>query len=96
MKVWRGTDGDNEPVEMECDVFGYPEATTSGEIMYENTHFRTKEEAWESIRASCEAGMNLIAGSIKRCEAQLAALHEDAANEVKRFAGVPRKKAVSQ
>jgi hypothetical protein len=89
MKVWRGTDGDNDPVELECVVFGYPNETTSGEIMYKNTHFRTKAEAWASIRKSCEAGMSLIASSIKHCEAQLAILREEAANEVKRFAGIP-------
>jgi len=91
MKVWRATDGDNAPVEMDCEEFGYPHRTTCGQTMYENTHFRTKAEAWENIRQSCKAGMFLLARSINECEARLIELREQAANEVKRFAGIPEK-----
>lgn len=92
IKVWRGTDGDNEPVELECKEFGYPHETTDGEIMYDNSHFLTKEEAWESIRDSCEAIMYSLAQSITQCESRLVKLREEAASQVKRFAGIPQRK----
>lgn len=59
--VYRGSDGDNEPREMQCEVSGYPQRTTCGERMFENTHFLTRAEAWESIRQSAEAGIKLAA-----------------------------------
>jgi hypothetical protein len=59
MKIYRGSDEDNAPVEMECEVFGFPYRTTTGEKMYVNTHFLTESEAWESIKASARASIKL-------------------------------------
>jgi len=78
-------------VEMECEQFGHPHFTTCGEAMYDNTHFRTEAEAWDKIRRSCEATMHILARNIEECEARLIELREQAANEVKRFAGIPEK-----
>lgn len=64
MKVYRGTDGDNEPVEMECEKFGWPNYTMCGEQMFDNTHFMTRDAAWESILDSANAGMELAGRSV--------------------------------
>jgi len=68
---WRGTDGDIEPVPFECEVWGYPNRTTTLEPMYDNTHFKTIGEAWKSIRRSWEAGMSLTTNAIKQKELEL-------------------------
>ena len=56
---WRGSDNDVEPVACEAEVFGHPHSTTTGETMFQNTHFRTREEAWESIDRSISAHLSL-------------------------------------
>jgi len=61
MKIFRGTDGDTAPASCECEKFGYPNKTTIGDVMYENTHFLTEEEAWRSIAKSVQASV-LMAG----------------------------------
>lgn len=37
---------DGKVVKEQCEVFGYPNITTSGELMYDNTHYKTRKEAW--------------------------------------------------
>lgn len=78
MKVFRGTDGDLEPVEMECEEFGHPRKTSTGEIMYRNTHFRTKEEAWGSIVKSVEAAVSLAGSEVLNCKQALRRAEERA------------------
>lgn len=85
MKVYRGTDGDVEPVEMECEKFGYPNKTTTGETMYDNTHFRTIESAWKSILESIAAGVSLVGGSVRNAEDELARLRKIAGDRAKEF-----------
>lgn len=69
LKVYRGSDGDIEPVELECEIYGYPNRTTDGEQMYDNTHFRTERAAWDSIRRSWRAGISLTASALKEARA---------------------------
>jgi len=82
---WRGTDGDLEPVECIVDGdFGWPHKCTvkeTGEVenMYDNTHFRIKEEAWESIVKSVNAGVSLSKSRLEEAEV--------AYNEAKELAG---------
>ena len=78
MKIYRGTDGDLEPVEMECEEFGYPKRTTDGEIMYSNTHFKTELEAWNSIIKSVEAGVSLAGDTVLSCQRGLRRANERA------------------
>lgn len=68
--VYRGTDGDLEPVKKECEVFGYPNRTTDGEQMYENTHFLTEEAAWRSILRSWAAGVSLASRALEDARAE--------------------------
>ena len=71
MKIYRGTDGDTKPVEMECYEFGYPNKTTTGEIMYANTHFKTERDAWESILRSVKAGVEIAGHDVANIENKL-------------------------
>lgn len=91
MKIYRGTDGDTEPVEMECDAHGYPNATSTGEIMYENTHFKTEAEAWDSIAVSVKAMVELTGIDVRDCQARLGRAHESAGEAARDFALANRK-----
>jgi len=79
---FRGQDGDIAPVPFECEVWGYPNKTTTGEDMYENTHFRMEEEAWRSINRSWEAGVSLVARALKYKRSEVEQLTKDLADEV--------------
>lgn len=65
LKCYRGADGDLEPVLCECEVRGYPNKTISGELMYDNTHFATEQEAWGSILSSWDAGVVLAVRALE-------------------------------
>lgn len=45
---------DGKLIETFTDCYGYPNVTISGEIMYENTFFKTKEEAIKDGIEECE------------------------------------------
>ncbi len=85
MKVYRGSDGDLEPVVMECEKFGYPNKTNTGEVMWDNTHFRTPGEAWKSIIASVEAGVSLAGSSVELAEKELERVRKIAAERAMEF-----------
>jgi len=85
MKVYRGSDGDVEPVVMECEKFGYPNKTNTGEVMWDNTHFRTPGEAWKRILESVEAGVSLAKRSVKQAEEELDRARKEAGERAKEF-----------
>ena len=91
MKVYRGTDGDLEPVEMECEEFGHPNKTSTGETMYVNTHFRTEEEAWASIKRSVEAGVSLAGDDVMRCKRAMQEANKRAGKAAADYAIVMRR-----
>ena len=88
MKIYRGADGDLEPVEMECEEFKYLNETTSGETMHSNTHFLTKKEAWESIEKSVDAGVCLTGREVLRCKKALRDAEKQAAQAVADYVSV--------
>lgn len=85
MKIYRGSDGDTKPVELECEQFGWPNYTVDGKQMFDNTHFRTEKEAWVSILESVKAGVLLAGGSVRNAEEELARVRKIAGNRAKEF-----------
>ena len=71
IKIYRGAGCDSAPVPMECEVFGYPNKTVEGEVMYSNTHFLSEEEAWRSILDDREAGVRIYIGLVERAGVKL-------------------------
>lgn len=55
MKRWRVRDSHPVPVEVECEVRGYPHKDSDGEEQFHNTHFDSEDEAWEKAQRSAEA-----------------------------------------
>ena len=62
IKVYTITEG--KLIEDTCEVFGYPNFTHSGDMMYENTHFRFKNEAIDYGIKEHEAGVWLCERSV--------------------------------
>lgn len=83
--VWRGTDGDLEPVRMECEQFGYPNRTDTGERMWNNTHFRTEAEAWSSILKGVVACIALAARNVENARGKLSAAEKESADACTAF-----------
>lgn len=71
------------PVEVTCDVPGYPHRDDAGRKMYENTHFATEREAWDCILDNLKAGVSLSARALKRAEAEVERLRADLAEDAK-------------
>lgn len=81
---WRSTDTYPLPLLVHCEHSGSgPDAY--GDTQYDNTHFDTEEEAWESGRASVEAAVSLAARAVKQAEGQLTRAHAEAAEATKIF-----------
>lgn len=53
------------PESVECERPGYPNKDAQGRVMYENSHFRTEEEAWHSLLKNAEAGLRLCASALE-------------------------------
>lgn len=82
IKGYRGTDGDIEPVEFECETLDSSKKTTTGERMYENTHFATEEQAWNSINGAWEAGVAISSHRLKDAEATVVTLTKKLADDI--------------
>lgn len=55
LQVWTCKDG--RVVRKYCEKYGWPETTTDGELMYENTFFRTSGEARKYLLRSTRIGV---------------------------------------
>lgn len=80
---WRATDALPYPVAVECEQVGYPHKDANGDVQYNNTHFDSEDEAWESCRRSAEAFVNLTAREVRRLEHALGEARRKAAESVK-------------
>lgn len=74
MKVYKVKN--NSVKEVECEEMEYPLKDSDGDTIYVNTHFETKQEAYESAIINCEAGVSLLTGNVK-----------DARNKVRELEG---------
>lgn len=82
---YRGSDSDLKPVKCEIITkFGFPNLciTEEGntERMYNNLHFRTEKQAWESIVQSVNAGYELANRAIDTAKEEI----EKAKNKLER------------
>lgn len=57
LPVWTFNGG--EIIEKQCEEYGWPNCTHDGEMMYDNRHFKTREEAVEKAIREAEAGVRL-------------------------------------
>lgn len=69
---------DGIPIQVECDVVGFPNVDADGETQFVNSHFDTEAEAWEKGKSETLAWISLVGSEIERLEGVLAAKREDA------------------
>lgn len=53
-------------IEKRCEVFGWPNTTTDGELMYENNFFLTRVEALRDLRHDSRLGVKCAAENVYR------------------------------
>ena len=80
--VYYVSDGDDRPEPVECVSPGYPNLDERGRTMYDNSHFRTEQEAWEWLIRDVDAMSSLVARDFIGARAKVVSLNEDAADVV--------------
>lgn len=68
-----------EIVEKRCEALGWPNVTTEGDLMYENTYFRTRELAAAKAKASASSGLQFFKRRVADLSLQLEAAQADLA-----------------
>lgn len=58
-------------IEEQAEEFGYPHPTYSGKMQYENTFFKTKQQALMAAKTNNQAGISLTQEAIKSYQAKL-------------------------
>jgi len=67
---------DGKLIETFTDRYGWPNVTINGDIMYENTYFKTKLEAIEYGIKEYEAGMKMVQNTIDERRKELKEMEE--------------------
>ena len=88
MKVYRGSDGDDSPLVLDCEEFGHPNTCSNGDMMYGNTHFKTEAEAWQSIHDSINAQLSLCGSAMRSVKCDLRRAQARAGEAAMRFDAV--------
>lgn len=65
-----------EIVESFCEALGYPNVTLDGEMMYNNTHFASREDSVKKAIENAEAGVRLTLRCISEKESDILRLQE--------------------
>jgi hypothetical protein len=88
MKAYKRKGDTPHPIEVDVEHLRYPEKDSEGDTIYENTHFATKVECWESIRQNTVAWVSLAGSRVAQAKAGLRAAEVEAANAAECFAAV--------
>ena len=64
---------DGKLVETFCEEYGWPNVTVEGELMYENTFFKTKEEAVQYGISECKGWIEMLEERQKELEKEVQA-----------------------
>lgn len=68
--MWRADTKQWRAIQVQCPD-GLHTKDSDGKSMYENTHFRTPEEAWERLREESSAWLKLSIRSMKQLESKI-------------------------
>ena len=71
---------DDRIIEKQCEEIGFPNVTTDGELMYDNSHFAKREQAIRHAKRNAAAIVSSISENVERREAELASMKADLAN----------------
>lgn len=65
--------------ECHCEEYGWPHTTNEGQLMYENTYFRTREDAVKAAKVDAACGIRWRKEAIEKAERELVELRVDLA-----------------
>ena len=70
--MWRADDDLWDVVEVECPNGLFPHHDADGKRIFDNTHFRTREEALVKLLAEADAFVSLSVDRLRRAEREVA------------------------
>ena len=85
--------GDHKPVEVECPDGLWPNDDADGERIFENSHFETRSECVDRMKAEAEAGVRLAGSRVELARQSLQNEERDAAQAAVVFEKVSRLKS---
>ena len=85
MKGWTYDYKGECAVPYEAETFGYPHTTTTGDVQYENTHFRTEAEAWNKLFRELDAALGIGARERANVRARLDTITTQLADDAERL-----------
>jgi hypothetical protein len=71
VKVWKADRSKTAPIQVECEVFSWPNQDADGETIYDNSHFTNEDDAWETIIANHKAGVSLACMEVNQLRSEL-------------------------
>lgn len=84
---YRGADVGTEPTELTYSgEFGYPNRCDNGDMMFDNTHFATKADAWKSLSLSVNAQVSIAGRRVENARQALKEAERFAGESAERFA----------
>ena len=86
MRLYRYDTASATVIETEGD--GWPGHDADGVQIFDNTHFKTKREAWDKMLRDAEAGVSLTARSVRDMRDKLTKAEADAATAAIDWAAV--------
>lgn len=72
---------DGKVIEVKCEEMKYPLKDNEGDTIYENTHFKTKDEAYKRAIRDCEASISLVTSRLIEVRDKESELEKKLANK---------------
>lgn len=66
---------------VECEIMEYPKLDSEGDTIYKNSHFKTKQEAYNNVIKNCQAGVSILTRQIIAARENLRKLESLLADE---------------
>lgn len=85
---WRVDRSVWSPIEVACPDGLWPHSDSTGEKIFENTHFETRGECLSHLKESVAIGVKWAGEEIARCKAALAAAEKKAGDAAEIFSRV--------
>ncbi len=83
---WRADKKQMQPVEVACPDGLFPNNDADGEKIFENTHFKTREECLARLRDDAAIGVRWAGEEVTRCRRNLEEAYKKAGSAAEIFA----------
>ena len=93
LQLWRADYEQARPAFVDCPNGGYPATDAEGNKIWENSHFATKEDAWNHLETSAAAGVENTGSTIESARHNMRKLELRAADRAVHYARVRENRA---